>query len=372
MIDLFMPFRSFLKFENVCTDNNVFRMHYKLSVIILLVFTLLVTSKQFFGEPIHCMGDNDKGPGKDAINSYCWIYGTYTLKSRLIGREGKNMAYAGIGPSEDIEDDDEMRHTYYQWVCFVLLGQAALFYTPRYLWKIWEGGRLKALVTDLANPMITKDWSEYRRGDLVAYMSYTNLYTHNMYALHFAFCELLNLVNVIGQIFLLDLFLGGTFRNYGAAVASFTQLPQVPENFRNYTSVNPMEKYFPKLTKCWLRNYGPSGSMQLKDFLCVLPLNIVNEKIFVVLWFWLIFLALVSTVAVLFRIVVFCLPPLRTFMIMGQIRYVKKQVISKVVKRFSFGDWFILYLLGKNMNPIIYKDLIIELSKEFDNKAVMI
>lgn len=59
------------------------------------------------------------------------------------------MAYAGIGPSEDIEDDDEMRHTYYQWVCFVLLGQAALFYTPRYLWKIWEGGRLKALVTDL-------------------------------------------------------------------------------------------------------------------------------------------------------------------------------------------------------------------------------
>lgn len=81
-----MPFRSFLKFENVCTDNNVFRMHYKLSVIILLVFTLLVTSKQFFGEPIHCMGDNDKGPGKDAINSYCWIYGTYTLKSRLIGK----------------------------------------------------------------------------------------------------------------------------------------------------------------------------------------------------------------------------------------------------------------------------------------------
>lgn len=85
MIDLFMPFRSFLKFENVCTDNNIFRMHYKLTVIILLVFTLLVTSKQFFGEPIHCMSGNDKGNDKDAVNSYCWIYGTYTLKSQLLG-----------------------------------------------------------------------------------------------------------------------------------------------------------------------------------------------------------------------------------------------------------------------------------------------
>lgn len=86
MIDLFMPFRGFLKFENVCTDNNIFRMHYKFTVLLLLVFTLLVTSKQFFGEPIHCMSDSDKDTDKDAVNSYCWIYGTYTLKSRLSGK----------------------------------------------------------------------------------------------------------------------------------------------------------------------------------------------------------------------------------------------------------------------------------------------
>ncbi|CAG9785911.1 unnamed protein product [Diatraea saccharalis] len=86
MIDLFMPFRAFLKFENVCTDNNVFRMHYKATVIMLLVFTLMVTSKQFFGEPIHCMSDGKSNSDKDAINSYCWIYGTYTLKSRLTGK----------------------------------------------------------------------------------------------------------------------------------------------------------------------------------------------------------------------------------------------------------------------------------------------
>lgn len=86
MIDLFMPFRSLLKIQNVCTDNNVFRMHYKLTVIILLVFTLLVSTKQFFGEPIHCMSESDKDHDKEAMNSFCWIYGTYTLKSRLVGK----------------------------------------------------------------------------------------------------------------------------------------------------------------------------------------------------------------------------------------------------------------------------------------------
>ncbi|XP_038211702.1 innexin inx2-like [Zerene cesonia] len=370
MIDLFMPIRSFLKFGNVCTDNNVFRMHYKATVIMLLVFTLLVTSKQFFGEPIHCM-TQDKADNKEAINSYCWIYGTYTLRSRFLGEEGKHMAYLGIGPDRGVPNE-QLKHTYYQWVCFVLLGQAMMFYTPRYLWKIWEGGRLKVLASDLASPMVTKDWSEYRRGELISYLSYTNIYTHNMYALRYTFCEILNLANVVGQIFLLDLFLGGAFRNYGTAVAAFSHAYQVPSNFMDFASVNPMDEFFPKLTKCFYRMYGPSGTIEVKDRLCVLPLNIVNEKIFVILWFWLIFLALLSTIAVLFRILVLSLPPLRTYLIMGQVRYVKRRVVTKIVKRFSFGDWFILYLLGKNMNPIIYKDLIIELSKELESKPLMV
>lgn len=59
------------------------------------------------------------------------------------------MAYPGVGPLKT-EHDEEIKLTYYQWVCFVLLGQSVMFYTPRYLWKIWEGGRLKALASDLS------------------------------------------------------------------------------------------------------------------------------------------------------------------------------------------------------------------------------
>ncbi|XP_023938914.1 innexin inx2 [Bicyclus anynana] len=367
MIDLFMPFRSIFKLNNVSTDNNVFRMHYMLTVTILLVFTLLVSTKQFFGEPMHCVSESDKDHDKEAMNSYCWIYGTYTLKSRLVGKIGKDMAYVGVGPDKSL-DAEQIKHTYYQWVCFVFLAQAAMFYTPHYLWKIWEGGRLKALASELANPLISKDWSDGKRSELVTYLTYTNLYTHNMYALRYAFCELLNLVNVVGQIFLLDQFLGGAFRDYGAAVTAFTHVPKVPKDFLDFDAVNPMDKYFPKLTKCWFRSYGPSGTLQLKDRLCILPLNIVNEKIFVFLWFWLVFLAFLSTLAVLYRILIISMPPLRTLMIMGQLRFVKRRIISKIVYRISFGDWFILHLLGKNMNPLLYKELIIEVSKELEKR----
>lgn len=64
-----------------------------------------------------------------------------------------------------------------------------------------------------------------------------------------------------------------------------------------------MARLFPKVTKCTIHTFGPAGSVQTHDALCVLPLNVVNEKIFVVLWFWLVFLAGVGCLAVIYRYV---------------------------------------------------------------------
>ena len=43
----------------------------------------------------------------------------------------------------------------------------------------------------------------------------------------------------------------------------------------------PRRQVFPKVTKCTFHKYGPSGTVERIDGLCVLPLNIVNEKIMV-------------------------------------------------------------------------------------------
>lgn len=49
-----------------------------------------------------------------------------------------------------------------------------------------------------------------------------------------------------------------------------------------------------QVTKCIFHKYGPSGSIQQHDALCVMALNIIHEKIYTVLWFWFLILFIVS------------------------------------------------------------------------------
>lgn len=78
-------------------------------------------------------------------------------------------------------------------------------------------------------------------------------------------------------MFLVDKFLGGAFLKYGMEVLKLTNTQQ---EFRN----DPMIEIFPRLTKCTFHKYGPGGSPQKHDTLCLLALNILNEKIFIFLW----------------------------------------------------------------------------------------
>ena len=72
-------------------------------------------------------------------------------------------------------------------------------------------------------------------------------------------------MNVIGQIFLTDKFLGGEFLRYGIEVVQF--LDQDPE-----TRVDPMARVFPRITKCVFHKYGASGkSAILITFTCQNP-----------------------------------------------------------------------------------------------------
>ena len=58
----------------------------------------------------------------------------------------------------------------------------------------------------------TKMVAEYMRERM------NNTTEHQYWAIKFFFCEVLNLVNVIGQIFFTDYFLGYEFTNYGIEV----------------------------------------------------------------------------------------------------------------------------------------------------------
>ena len=69
--------------------------------------------------------------------------------------------------------------------------------------------------------------------------------------------------------------------------------------------------FFLQVTKCTFHKFGPSGTVMKFDGICVLPLNIINEKIYVFLWFWFVFLAIVTKIQLVYRLLVIMLPGLR-------------------------------------------------------------
>merc|ERR1711944_206021 len=132
--------------------------------------------------------------------------------------------------------------------------------------------------------------------------------THGTYALRFFICEVLNFVNVLVQMYFIDFFLGGEFMTYGSDVLNYTGM-------ESEDRPDPMKTVFPKVTKCTFHKYGPSGTVEKKDGLCVLPLNIINEKIFIFIWFWLVFVAVVTGVFLVYRLFTLLAPHLRVFLI---------------------------------------------------------
>ncbi len=61
---------------------------------------------------------------------------------------------------------------------------------------------------------------------------------------------------------------------------------------------------FPKVAMCRFARTGLNGKASIIDGLCVLPLNILNEKIFYILWFWYLVLMAISAAAFFYRIFV--------------------------------------------------------------------
>ena len=81
MLGLFKEAMRFLKFDPVWIDNQVFRLHYKITTGLFFIASLLVTSRQYVGDPIDCMVDEIPS---DMMDTYCWIHSTFSIPSRWV------------------------------------------------------------------------------------------------------------------------------------------------------------------------------------------------------------------------------------------------------------------------------------------------
>ncbi|CAG2167453.1 unnamed protein product, partial [Oppiella nova] len=290
--------------------------------------------------------------------TYCWINPTYSINTSWRKLVGQEVPYPGVDKSTST--DERVYHSYYQWVCFILAFQALLFYIPRYLWKSWEAGRFKKMLQGLNNPILNQGVKNTKRGLLVDYL-YKNLGNNNtLFAVHVV-TEGLNLLNVCLQIVLMDRFLGGQFTSYGWDVLWFS-------DWDEYVKYDPMLKVFPRLTKCTFHLYGPSGDVEKHNAYCILRINILNEKIYLFLWFWFYFLAIITSMALVYRAMTIFVPRVRSLSTRTRCLSTR-DMLRSLCHKCQIGDWFVLDILSKNLDPLNFRDVIVDIHGLLDAKG---
>ncbi len=145
-------FSSLPATKNKKDDDFIDRLSNRYTVIILVLFAFIVTGHMWSGGAITCWAPlHFTGSHIKYATSYCWVRNTYYLPfSEQIPR------------AHEVEKRQVI--PYYQWIPFILLGQAIFFYLPSI---VWHGLNQKAGVDadnilEAANTFTKADQTEKR------------------------------------------------------------------------------------------------------------------------------------------------------------------------------------------------------------------
>jgi len=397
-LDLLKSAKTILKTDELTIDNGVFKLHYRATVAILIGSSLIGVAKQYFGDPINCQ--TASGVNSKVLDDYCWIHSTFHVRTEFQGTVGclvdpelmlDKQSYTGGGiyfdhsaPSGGLAQLSQPMSmstpdtSFYQWVPFILILQASLFCIPRKIWKSCEGGLIESFGKDAKQIVILKGDYENQsgKGSLIKediarkYSTYFHSILHHNcgYFIQFFLCEVLNLLVVVSNIYLTDFFLEGRFMKYGSQVLKYLSHDQ----YLRTELPNPLCTVFPTVTSCTFHSVGTAAGEQKFNSLCVMSLNIINEKVYLLLWFWFFGLTVLTFVHLVFRLAVIGIPPLRCLLLLLKTRGFSQSDLStcrNVLDHCYLGDWFVLYQLSKNSNSYFFKYLLRHLEKSFDSQG---
>ncbi|GFX84703.1 innexin inx1 [Trichonephila clavipes] len=362
MFDIIEKACTFSEFEKTKIDYAIFRLHYVFTAGLLFIFFVIVTTFQVAGNPLACEASGEETI--PAIPAYCWIHSTFVIPKAFYKDVPEEIAHPGI---DSTQDPKKFRYiTYYQWVYFMLFFQAVLFYIPRWLWKTWERGKMRTLTKGFNNALLPGPKLNEEFEALSRYLVKT-LGSHDAYAAKYYLCELLSLLNIIAQFFLLDIFFSGKYIDFGVRIIEFYTSESYHRQNKNgtyYIRGNPMIIMFPRVSKCIYRAFGSTSMIDVQDVICILTLNVVNEKIYIFLWFWFVILGILTVTSIIidfFLIISWCI---RLWTLQARFYLVDKEDFRILVRKGSFGDWLILDLIGRNINHVVFRNLLSDVASK--------
>ena len=182
--------------------------------------------------------------------------------------------------------------------------------------------------------------------------------------------KLMFLANVIGQLWMMNYFLGQDYASYGVEVATAMW----------YGEDWTQSGRFPRVTMCDIP-IRRLGNIQRYTVQCVLTINLFNEKIYLYLWFWFLLVAAYTVIGLLLYLA-------RTFAPNDRHRYIEKHVAQGVsldepydeddethrerMRRFvdhylRYDGVLLMRLVGHNTNKATVTDLICAVYQHYIN-----
>ena len=240
---------------------------------------------------------------------------------------------------------------------------------PSQIWRLQEGGLMQEFGTDAKSATIRADDDKFQE----TVSKYVNFFksiqrANNRYYFKFLVCEALNIVALTVNFISADHFLGGKFKTYGVDVVNYYSVHYHVRKLLH--TINPMCDVFPTKVSCDVSTVGAGSGSQTNNGLCILSQNIINEKIYLVLWFWFIFLFCVAGFRAVYTAVIAMVPSVRASTLASLTRSSHKydRITAKLVQGLGPGDCFVLRQVGRNCNAYFFRALLEELSADVESK----
>merc|ERR1712122_75825 len=347
--------------KEVNKDNWVFRVATAGSYSVLIICIITYGLTTYFGNPIVCDARHDKTGGnnlREFSEAYCWVHGTANFTGYK--RDGH--------PCQGKEGEEDHSTLYYQWVVFMLLCSAILLRSSGWLWSTLEGGLMSIFYNEqfkgnralrMSSEKIANFVNE--EGQIFKDKIKGSKPSKN-HIWKFLGCELLALTMIVANFILTDSFLSYKFKYYGWNVMDYYWRKETMTGL-----TNPMCNAFPTKVSCNLGSFGSSGLAENDNLMCILNQNIINEKIFLFLWFWFIAMFIILAIQILmdlcFILFLLPIPKVKQFCIYLFFGIDLPREVKDYLTRCSIGDVYFLHQMSKNMHSSVFHELLRYLSQ---------
>uniref|UniRef100_A0A0N4ZCY0 Innexin n=1 Tax=Parastrongyloides trichosuri TaxID=131310 RepID=A0A0N4ZCY0_PARTI len=348
---------------NDVIDDNFDRVSCAYSVWVLM-FAVLAATTSVYDKPLQCYHKLDH-PGNwvQGLDNICYANGTYAIPD--FEKFFKAFSESATFDYQDNENTLKLIHeyngfsiNYYQWIPYALLFQSFCFFIPKICWniiinsmsfdirsmlkKVKEMNEIGAKITDVQGDGVIAHIYNFLEYSMDSTFFSKRKCRNSMLGVGQILVKFLYIINAYGQFYFINAFVGNGNHLWG--------LEYLRDIFLLYP--NRPQKYFPYNAICNTGHFKQTYISNI-NIQCVLSMNMINSYIYLFLYFWLLFVFVLSLYSFMKALLYFFNPLVRRNKL---IEWLKNNYSIKGLNKYNMvftrdiikHDGFILFFLMKH------------------------